>query len=234
MMQLIARSCEPNASSDVLCLATAHLRSQHSRRAYRQALSDFFAWCALTAVTTLTKSVVIEYISELNKLRMSPATVNIALCAIRRLTAELADNGLMATDAAAAIQRIMGPRRRGVRLGNWLNIEDVERLVRAPDQTTLRGKRDRALLAVLVGAGLRRSEAAQLKFSHLQVREERWVIADLMGKDDRVRSIPIPAWTKQAVDQWAAAADLTSGQIFLRIDKAGRFPDFPDPDVRRR
>jgi len=144
----------------IVALATAHLRSPHSKRAYGQAVLEFMAWCANTGTSQLTKGSVHAYIGELNRLRMSPATVNLALCAIRRLASELAEIGLMSNESAAKIMRIRGPRRRGVRLGNWLNVGDAERLVHAPEGNTHKAKRDRALLAVLLGAGVRRSEAA--------------------------------------------------------------------------
>ena len=213
---------QPDPRSTIITLATAHLRSPHSRRAYRQALAEFMDWCECTGTAKITKATVYDYIGELNHLRMSPATVNLTLCAIRRLVSELADRGLMSTESAARIMRIKGPRRKGVRLGNWLNIENAERLVRAPDGATSKGKRDRALLAVLLAGGVRRCEAAQLSVVQIQRREDRWVIVDLIGKHGRVRSVPIPAWAKKAIDEWVVAADLRSDAIFRRIDKAGR------------
>jgi len=218
--------CEPqNSGSSIVSLATSHLRSPHSKRAYRQAVVEFLKWCAYTGTTKLTKAAVHAYLGELNHLRMSPATINLALCAIRRLVSELAEDELMGTESAAKIMKIKGPRRKGVRLGNWLSVEDAERLVRAPDTNTKQGKRDHALMAVLVGAGVRRSEVAQLSLAQIQRREDRWVIVDLLGKHDRIRSVPIPAWTKQAIDEWVAAADLRGGSIFRRIDKAGKVHD---------
>lgn len=208
-----------------VALATAHLRSAHSKRAYRQAVLEFMAWCVCTGTTNLTKTAVVEYIGELNRLRMAPATINLALCAIRRLVSELADNELLSSESAAKIMRIKGPRRKGVRLGNWLNAGNATRFARAPDTRTKKGKRDRAVMAVLLGAGVRRGEAAQLSLSQIQQREDRWVIVDLLGKHDRIRSVPIPVWTKQAIDEWTAAADLRSGAIFRRIDKAGKVHD---------
>ena len=213
---------ESGPASKLLALATSHLRSPHSRRAYRQAVREFIEWCTYSGAVELNKATVHEYIGELNRLRMSPATVNLALCAIRRLVSQLADDGLMSAESAAKILRIKGPRRKGVRLGNWLDVENAERLVRAPDMKTNKAKRDRALLAVLLGAGVRRSEVEQLSLAHIQRREDRWVIVDLVGKHNRVRSIPIPAWTKQAIDEWIAAADLRGGAIFRRVDKAGK------------
>jgi len=58
-------------------------------------------------------------------------------------------------------------------------------LLALPDTGTTKGKRDRAILSVLLGAGLRRGELCALEFAHLQQREGRWVIADLTGKHGR-------------------------------------------------
>jgi integrase len=222
----LTRALRPaNSVSDMVALATSHLRSPHSKRAYRQTVLVFMAWYECTGTTALNRGAVLGFVAELNRLRMSPATVNVALCAIRRLVSELTDNGLISNENASAIMRIKGPRRRGVRLGNWLNVTDAERLVHAPDTNTNKGKRDRAILAVLLGAGLRRSKAAQLSVAHLQKREDRWVIVDLVGKHDRIRSVPIPGWTKHDIDEWIAAAGFRSGPLFRRIDKAGKIHD---------
>jgi site-specific recombinase XerD len=74
-------------------------------------------------------------------------------------------------------------------------------LINAPDTTTLAGKRDRALFSVLIGCGLRRSEAAALAFTHIQQRESRRVIVDLVGKHGRIRSVPMPGLAKIAIDE---------------------------------
>ena len=118
-----------NSVSDIVALATSHLRSPHSKRAYRLAVLEFMAWYECTGSTALNRGAVLGYVAELNRLRMSPATINVALCAIRRLASELTDNGLISNENASAIMRIKGPRRRGVRLGNWLNAAEAERLV---------------------------------------------------------------------------------------------------------
>jgi integrase/recombinase XerD len=68
-----------------------------------------------------------------------------------------------------------------VRSGNWLDREQAQTLINAPSVETLKGLRDRAILAVLVGCGLRRSEAARLTFDHVAQREGRWVVVDLVG-----------------------------------------------------
>jgi len=58
---------------------------------------------------------------------------------------------------------------------------------------TLKGKRDRAMLALLVGCGLRRAELLSLEVDQIEQREGRWVIPDLAGKGNRRRTVPVPA-----------------------------------------
>jgi integrase len=141
---------------------------------------------------------------------------------VRKLVAEAADNGLITPELAAGIARVRGVGRRGVRLGNWLDRRQAERLIQAPDTCTLTGKRDRALFAVLIGCGLRRSEAVGLRFEHIQQREQRWVIVDLLGKHGRVRSVPMPGWAKTDLDRWSTAAGVHTGRVFRPINRGGR------------
>jgi integrase len=56
----------------------------------------------------------------------------------------------------------------------------------------------------------------------IQLREEHWVIADLVGKGGHIRTVPIPLWVKRAVDSWTKSARITSGRVFRSINKAGK------------
>lgn len=109
-----------------------------------------------------------------------------------------------------------------VRLGNWLTPEQSQRLWNAPDSQMSKGKRDRALLAVLLACGLRQHEAVNLDFRHVQQREDHWVIIDLKGKASHTRTVPMPTWVKAVLDEWLRSADLTSGKLFRRVNKNGK------------
>ena len=122
------------------------------------------------------------YKTELEEAGLSASTINVRLAAVRRLVSEAADNGLIPPDLASGIAKGKGASRLGVRTGNWLDRRQAERLINAPDTAMLAGKRDRALFSVLIGCGLRRSEAAALAFTHIQQLEGRWAIVDLIGK----------------------------------------------------
>ena len=114
--------------------------------------------------------------------RLAPSTINLRLAAVRRLAYEAADTGLLSPELAAGIRRVKGAKRIGVRLGNWLTAEQSRTLLQGPDPQRLKGRRDKAILALLLGCGLRRGEVAALRLADLQQREEHWVIADLIGK----------------------------------------------------
>ena len=82
---------------------------------------------------------------------------------------------------AFGIARIKGVRSHGVRVGNWLPLRQAQALLNAPDVRTKKGLSDRAMFATLLGCGLRRSELTNLTMKHIQQRDSRWCIVDLVG-----------------------------------------------------
>jgi hypothetical protein len=113
-------------------------------------------------------------------------------------------------------------KKLGIRLGNWLTAEQGNALWQAPDRQRLKGKRDRALLALLLACGLRRHEAVALTLDHLQQHEQHWAIVDLVGKGGHIRTVPVPDWVRAELDDWLAAAGIDRGRLFRRVNKVGR------------
>jgi hypothetical protein len=64
---------------------------------------------------------------------------------------EAADNWLLAPELAAGIARVKSAKSVGIRTGNWLSVRQAQNLLNAPDVSTLKGLRDRAILAALLG-----------------------------------------------------------------------------------
>jgi site-specific recombinase XerD len=154
--------------------------------------------------------------------QLAPGTINGRLAAVRRLAYEAADSGLLSPDLAAGIRRVKGPKNLGVRLGNWLTTDQARALWQVPDPDTLKGKRDRALLGVLLGCGLRRKEAAELDVAHLQRRQDHWAIVDLVGKGHHIRTVPVPDWVKSSIDSWLVSAGVSEGRVFRCVCRAGK------------
>src|SRR3990170_2988265 len=142
----------------------------------------------------------------LEQRQYAPVTINLRLAAVRRVAYEAADAGLLSPELAAGIRRVKGVRRLGVRLGNWLTPEQGRRLLEHVQPATPRETRDHAMLAMLIGCGLRRGELLALTLESIQQREEHWVVADLVGKGGHVRTVPIPQWVKSAIAAWTSAA----------------------------
>jgi site-specific recombinase XerD len=215
---LVRRKLMP-AETQAIRMVLDGLPSQHSRRAYERALMDFFRWHRGVGRPQLNKAVVQRYAAELRAAGLAASSINQRLSAVRKLAAEAADNGVLDVQIAGGIRAVKGVRQAGRRTGNWLTREQAQSWLGAPDTRTLKGLRDRALLAVLIGCGLRRAEAAALRFAHVQQRDGRWVLVDLIGKHDKIRSVPMPNWTKAAIDAWSNAAGMTEGFVFRAVNK---------------
>jgi site-specific recombinase XerD len=195
------------------------ISSCHTRRAYSQALDEFLIWFRDETGRQFNKATVQKYRTELEAKRLAPSSINVRLSAIRRLALEAGDNGLLAPELAAGIARAKGAKRMGVRLGHWLTAEQAQSLLAAPSLTTLKGIRDSGLLALLLGGGLRRSELAALDVAHIQQRDGRWLIADLVGKHGRIRSVPIPLSAHAAVESWQTTAGISEGPLFRPVTR---------------
>jgi integrase len=205
---------QPDPLKVLKSLVLDAVSSPLTKRQYEIALDRFIAWAA---GRTFAKPLVNQYRSHLEGLGFSPSTINQALSAIWRLGFEAADAGMLDPNIAAAVGRVKGVRREGIRTGNWLTKDQARKLLAVPDASTFTGKRDRALLAVLLGTGLRRNEARDLTVEHVQLRDARWCIVDLVGKQGKSRTVPMSAWTKLAIDEWTSAARITEGRVFRAV-----------------
>ena len=193
------------------------VQSVHSKRNYAKALDDLFAFCASRP---LSRELLMEYRTTME--RLSPSTINVRMSAIRKLVGEARRNGMIGLEEAANLTDVPIVRQKGTRLGNWLTREQAKELLAVPDRSTLKGKRDYVIIALLVGCALRRQELASLNIEAIQLREGRWVIIDLRGKGGRIRTVAVPIWVKQGIDVWMAAARIEKGRLLRPLSKTGK------------
>jgi integrase len=191
--------------------------SPESRRSYAKALDLLFAFAASRP---LTRALLMEYRTSMEDL--TPSTINVRLAAVRKMVTEAKRNGLLSAEEAASLTDVPNIRQQGTRLGNWLTKEQARELLAVPDRQTVKGKRDYAILALLVGCALRRRELAALTVEDIQMRENRWVIADLRGKGGRVRTVAVPIWVKNGVNAWQTTGKIDDGPLFRSIRKGGK------------
>jgi site-specific recombinase XerD len=152
------------------------LTSASGQRTYDHAIREFVAWYCSEPRLAFNRTVVLRYRIHLEQRRYAPATINRRLAAVRRIAYEAADAGLLSPELAAGIRRVKGVRLIGIRLGNWLTCEQSRRLLEYPTPSTARVTRDYAMVAMLIGCGLRRAELLTLRVESIQQREEHWVI----------------------------------------------------------
>jgi integrase len=193
------------------------VQSIHSKRNYAKALDDLFAFCASRP---LSGALLMEYRTTMDYL--SPSTINVRLSAIRKLVGEARRNGMIGLEEAANLSDVPNVRQKGTRLGNWLTREQAKEPLAVPDRSTLKGKRDYVIIAILVGCALRRQELTSLNNEAIQLREGRWAIIDLCGKGGRIRTVAVPIWVKQGIDVWMAAARIEKGRLLRPLSKSGK------------
>jgi site-specific recombinase XerD len=127
------------------------LTSKSGQRTYDHAITEFVEWYCSEPRLAFNRTVVLRYRINLEEKRYAPSTINLRLAAIRRIAYEAADSGLLSPELAAGIRRVKGVRRLGVRIGNWLTVEQGKRLLEGGNAETLRGKRNHAMVAMLIG-----------------------------------------------------------------------------------
>lgn len=147
-----------------------------------------------------------------------PGWAKVIWSATRQVTAEAHRLGLLDAQTTANIAALPAPRGSGGHRGRTPDDTEVGLLLEAAAaDTTLRGRRDAAVIAILAGLGLRRAEASTLRADrdwnpgrrHLTVRS---------GKGRRHREIPAPEWAAELIDEWIATGD-GSGPLLVGIDR---------------
>jgi integrase len=152
------------------------LGSAASKRTYGAAIEDFITWYCSEPRLAFGRTVVLRYRYELEARRLAPATINLRLAAVRRLTMKrptticsiltllLASVVPKEQNALACVLAIGSPP---IKEGScWPYLLAI----------FLRDNRDYAILSLLLGCGLRRAELTGLTLGHLQQRDEHWAI----------------------------------------------------------
>jgi integrase len=215
---------QPDRSAAILALREMVLNSvasEHSKRNYAKALDEVFTLCANRS-QGLSRALLMEYRAAMLEKKLSTSTVNVRLSAVRKLVGEARRNGIIDAEEAANLAGVPNLSQKGTRLGNWLTREQAKELLTVPDRSKIKGERDYAILALLLGCALRRQELASLDVEDIQLREGRWVVADLRGKGGRVRTVAIPLWVKKAIDGWMVAAKIEKGRLLRPLSKSGK------------
>jgi site-specific recombinase XerD len=203
----------------LVALTVGGVDSPHTRRNYERAIRDFVAWWSTQTNRTLNLETMIHYRAYMDEQGMKAGNVNVRLSAIRRMIKLAAGMGLITDAERVGALQVPSKKASKSGAGVWLSREEAVQFLAALPADTLAEIRDRALVALALGSGLRRSELSALTVEHIRKHEGRWAIWNIVGKRNKSRNVPIAAWCKAAVDEWLEAAGITSGPVFRRIRK---------------
>jgi hypothetical protein len=197
------------------------LTSKSGQRTYDRAITDFVEWYCSEPRLALNRTVVLRYRIHLEQKQYAPTTINLRLAAVRRVAFEAADSGLLSPELAAGIQRVKGVRRIGVRVGNWLTAEQGKRLLAGPDRQSLRGKRNYAMLAVLIG--LRTPTGRSLGLSSRRHRIARGAMGDCrLAGEGRTHAYGADSDVGEGGDRRMEGGQRHHRRRDLSIDQRGR------------
>jgi integrase len=195
--------------------------AKNSKRSYALALDELAA-LSKERQRPISRGLLLEFRAALVERNLSASTINVKLSAVRKLVEEAKRAGAIGGEEASQMADVPNIPQHGARLGNWLTKEQAKELLAVPDRSTLKGKRDYVILALLTGCALRRNELTMLDVETIQFRESRWVLADLEGKGRRVRTVAIPIWVKHGINAWMTAAAIEDGRLLRRVSKSGK------------
>ncbi len=181
----------------------------HTRRCYSSHIRHWQDWRERgnsSSRLSLDREHVKQYLRSLDLSGKSAQVQNQALAALKRLASESAELDWIEPQTAAQIRTIKARKATGIRTGRWLTSAQTAQLLAQCDPSTIPGLRDAAILALLVGCGIRRDEACQLETA--QIKETSFdsrtitLLTNLTGKGGRVRTIRVPAWAAQILANW--------------------------------
>ncbi|MBW8011275.1 MAG: hypothetical protein FVQ83_08550 [Chloroflexi bacterium] len=146
------------------------LPSPLSKRVYKMGIRDFLEYWRVCEEPVLDKLFLQTYIANMQDEGVGEASINIRLAAIRKLAREASELQIWPDTVTSAFSSVKNIPQRGKRTGNWLSLDQAQQLISAPDISTHIGLRDQALLATLLGCGIRRTELITLTIQQLTSR----------------------------------------------------------------
>jgi integrase/recombinase XerD len=167
--------------------------SDNTLQAYAHDLRRFAELCPPQTPGTFPDAAALgAYVEDLYKAGLDSRSVARHLTTVRGFYRFLLREGHISKDPTA----LLSMPRQWQNLPKYLSINEIERLLSAPDPGTPAGLRDRAMLEILYAAGLRVSELCSLQLSDL---DERFGLVRVTGKGNKQRIVPVGQAALEAV-----------------------------------
>src|SRR5215813_3918675 len=199
----------------------ANITNPQTRRAYQNDLKDFMRFARIShpeQVRVVTRAHLIAWRKELEGRGCEGSTIRRKHSAVSSLFEYLCERNAVVHNPVKGVKR---PKVTNAHEGLTpaLSDEQARMLLEAPPADTLKGKRDRAILATLLYHGLRRQELCKLRVRDLQQREGVLHFR-IHGKGDKVRYIPVGLITQPLTTEYLEEAkhkDDLDGALFRPV-----------------
>lgn len=194
--------------------------SESTAVTYKPAIIEFLKW-ARDNTTTHPSAALSQYIKHLRDSGLAASTINKKRSAIRRFFEWSARLGMISQSDLMRVQQVKRVAEKGGKYGSWLTLEQMQELLDLPDDTYI-GLRDRAVLAMLVGCAMRRSEVVSVRWEQIKRVGKVWVFENVRRKHGRIQPLlPIPDWVKKVLDAYQSEIKMTRGPIIVRFNRNG-------------
>lgn len=195
------------------------LLSPLTKASYRSAVEAFLSWVYTTRPGSPVEAVA-SYRNHMLDLGLAPATCNRILSAVRRWFDAAAHLGVLTDAELASIKNVENVKQQGKKVGTWLSAEEAQTILRSLPTTTLENLRDRAVMAVFLGVGLRIDEVTHLKWENIDQLDGVWVFRNIQRKHHRIQTIRIPEWVVDVLNQYGDALPVKDEFVFVSCSKA--------------
>lgn len=195
------------------------LLSPLTKASYRGAVEAFLSWVYETRPGSPVEAVA-SYRNHILDLGLAPATCNRILSAVRRWFDAAAHLGVLTDAELASIKSVENVKQQGKKVGTWLSVEEAQTLLSTLPTDTLEDLRDRAIMTVFLGVGMRIDEVTHLKWEHLDQLDGVWVFRNIQRKHHRIQTIRIPEWVAAVLNQYGDALPVKNEYVFVSCSKA--------------
>jgi site-specific recombinase XerD len=196
----------------------ANITNEKTRRAYKIDVGEFLAFGGLkesAAIRTVTRAHVIAWRKDMETRKLSPSTIRRKLSALSSLFDYLCEKNAVAGNPVDGVKRPMANGNEGSTPA--LGDTQARRLLDAPPSDTLKGLRDRAIIATLLYHGIRREELCLLRLRDMQSREGVMHFR-IKGKRDKIRYVPVHPTAQRLVAEYLAALKEAAGMEPVDLD----------------
>lgn len=198
--------------------------AENTKKVYSMHIRRFLEWCQENGRFRFDAVVVMEYAATLSDDGVGASSINQSLAIIRGVAEKMWMSRLVPLDEYERIKAVKGAKIEKGEVGTWLSPEQVGLIygsILSMPRSDAAIKRDRLLFGVMVGCGLRISEACRLTHADLTTYSGIPAVNIRMSKGSKSRVVVMTEIAQQAVAEWLAYSGNVTGQLIRHVTRGG-------------